>query len=258
MVTQSAGPRRAPRVHAIEDGAELVLGGGAQLAHGDAASLLDAAPVEVVADVEHILRTLQRRPRVEGIRDQVLRPSVDTFGPGAPRYARCTLRLEAVLKLRFVAKQLAVALVPACPREDLGPRCVASRIGDDSGAVLPGLEGAVHASPIPDGKDVCGPLPFDDHRGSRPAVVREGRRRGAQASQVAHQTRGIVGDRKGALQLESMSRTCGRVPTTSVDALVVCAEEHAVTPPEARRSMSLICCSIAHRHWKRRGCSMRR
>mmetsp|Transcript_82446 Transcript_82446/g.214825 ORF Transcript_82446/g.214825 Transcript_82446/m.214825 type:complete len:212 (-) Transcript_82446:444-1079(-) len=73
VVAQSAYPRYITGIHGVENRVELVLCLEAQLRHWRCpASLLDATPIEVVADVEDIVRVARRRTLAHGLSDILL------------------------------------------------------------------------------------------------------------------------------------------------------------------------------------------
>ena len=211
-------------VDTLEDGIELMARGRGNAVHGGAAVLLDTSPVEVVPDVQDKVRVHQAGTRPEGIGNQDLRLRVDSWDEAAARDAVLPLVLspiEASHKLVVGAEELRVCLVPTGAREDVGPRSLAAAVGDDPGpaagsvamrhALVGRVKGSIHATPIPDRKEVRrSALP---HLQSRPldAVVLEGRDWGP------HQMLGGVLDGLGpGPQLELRHRALLRVPVALV------------------------------------------
>mmetsp|Transcript_43616 Transcript_43616/g.60589 ORF Transcript_43616/g.60589 Transcript_43616/m.60589 type:complete len:203 (-) Transcript_43616:535-1143(-) len=74
MVSKNAEPRLLaeswPLVNALEDLVELMLRGIGNLIHGSSASLLDAAPVKIISNIEDILRIHERCSLLERLCDQ--------------------------------------------------------------------------------------------------------------------------------------------------------------------------------------------
>mmetsp|Transcript_97627 Transcript_97627/g.284996 ORF Transcript_97627/g.284996 Transcript_97627/m.284996 type:complete len:351 (+) Transcript_97627:119-1171(+) len=133
-------------VDALEDCVKLVLGGGMDGPHGLPASRLNSAKIEVVAYVEDVLGVVLRSSRLEHFRNEELWIVVHA-------------RHEAALTLALSSRPVAVhqVLVPALhpgPREDVGAGRGPAWVNDYLRVALPGHEGAVHATPISNGKDV--------------------------------------------------------------------------------------------------------
>ena len=136
MVSQHAEPRlvgeTSSLVDALEDLVKLVLGREGDLIHGASARLLDAAPVEVVADVEDVLRIHKCSTGLEGVGNQLLRLVVHACHVAAASGAgRLASGVEALHELLMVAKPLGVRLVPPAPWEHAGPRSSAPVVGDN-------------------------------------------------------------------------------------------------------------------------------
>mmetsp|Transcript_58824 Transcript_58824/g.154938 ORF Transcript_58824/g.154938 Transcript_58824/m.154938 type:complete len:351 (-) Transcript_58824:172-1224(-) len=110
VVAEHAQPLLAaeagPLVHALEDLVELVLGRGRDLAHVGAARLLDAAPIEVVPDVQDVLGVLQGGAGLESICNELLRPRVDVGHEAATGGALRPPSVEALHELIVGAQQL--------------------------------------------------------------------------------------------------------------------------------------------------------
>mmetsp|Transcript_37596 Transcript_37596/g.86813 ORF Transcript_37596/g.86813 Transcript_37596/m.86813 type:complete len:291 (-) Transcript_37596:78-950(-) len=146
------------------------------LVHGRPTSLLNAAPVEVVAHVQDVLRVLERCTGLEGVGHQHLRLIVH---PGHVATRRITGRLatgvEAFNQLLVTTILNSVHLVPAAPWKHAWPGPTAPVVCHDCGTTFRGVQGAIHATPIPNGEDVH-LLRAMDHSGRpRLAFVAHGR-----------------------------------------------------------------------------------
>mmetsp|Transcript_61320 Transcript_61320/g.190532 ORF Transcript_61320/g.190532 Transcript_61320/m.190532 type:complete len:331 (-) Transcript_61320:257-1249(-) len=179
MVAQHAEPGLAVEaravIHALEDLVELVVRRVGDLAHGRAAGLLDASPVEVVPDVQQILRVLEGGAAPQGGRHQLLRPVVDAGHVATARGAGwLAAGVEALDELAVRAELHVVHLVPARPGEDAGTGAPATAVRDDGWTALDGVERAVHAAPVANGEDVHRACAREGHRGPGPALVPQG------------------------------------------------------------------------------------
>mmetsp|Transcript_37597 Transcript_37597/g.86820 ORF Transcript_37597/g.86820 Transcript_37597/m.86820 type:complete len:208 (-) Transcript_37597:327-950(-) len=145
------------------------------LVHGRPTSLLNAAPVEVVAHVQDVLRVLERCTGLEGVGHQHLRLIVH---PGHIATRRITRRLatrvEAFHQLRVATKLHSVHLVPAAPWKDTWPGPAAPVIRHDGGTTLRRVQRTIHATPVANGKDVHLLCAVDDGGGPGLAFVAHG------------------------------------------------------------------------------------
>jgi len=92
-MTDAGVGQAGPAVDLLEDLVELVVRREGDLVHGGPASLLDAAPVEVVADVEDVLGLVGLGPCLHGLGNELLRLLVDFPNVSARRWTRLPVRI---------------------------------------------------------------------------------------------------------------------------------------------------------------------
>mmetsp|Transcript_58825 Transcript_58825/g.154942 ORF Transcript_58825/g.154942 Transcript_58825/m.154942 type:complete len:333 (-) Transcript_58825:79-1077(-) len=180
VVAEDAEPRHVveagPAVDALVDLVELVLGLVGHRAHGVAAVLLDASPVEVVTDVQDVLGVEKRRVLLELLRDEKLRLRVNAVHKTTAGHT--ILEVVAVDELLVAAEEDGVVQVVARAGEDAGAGLLATLVDDEavpaSRGPHVGPEGAVQAAPVADGEDVRRTGAGD--RRLRPGHARVGRR----------------------------------------------------------------------------------
>mmetsp|Transcript_2564 Transcript_2564/g.5190 ORF Transcript_2564/g.5190 Transcript_2564/m.5190 type:complete len:503 (+) Transcript_2564:3-1511(+) len=178
VVAEDADPGHAikalPVVDILEDLVELVLGLVGQGAHGVAAVLLDASPVEVVADVQDELWVELRRVLLELLCDKHLRLGVKSIHEAAAGLA--VLGVVAVDELLVAAEQHGVVQVVARAREGVRARLLAALVDDEAVPVVGGHhvgpECAVQAAPVADAEEVGRAGAVDRQIWPRHALVR--------------------------------------------------------------------------------------
>ena len=152
VVSQDAQPRLAiqarPVVDALENLVELVVCHVSQLGHWRATGLLDATPVEVVADVQDELWVHFGRTGLERAGHQCLRLIVDALHETTSGIAHTPHRLVAFDKLLVIAEQLRVLLVVACSREDAWPGLRPCRVCNEVRPTLDWVQRAIQAAPV--------------------------------------------------------------------------------------------------------------
>mmetsp|Transcript_100610 Transcript_100610/g.267428 ORF Transcript_100610/g.267428 Transcript_100610/m.267428 type:complete len:444 (-) Transcript_100610:199-1530(-) len=177
MIAKHTQPRLVAQastlVDPLEDLVELVVSRVGDLAHGRAAVLLNAAPVEVVPDVEDVRRVLLRCACLECVCHQELRIIVHAVNVAAARgTGRLPVRLKACDKLLVGAQLHRMVDVPTSPGEDARAGPLAPAVGHDLWPALDWVHRSVHASPVTDGKDVHLLLAMDGNgRPSAPLVA---------------------------------------------------------------------------------------
>mmetsp|Transcript_91290 Transcript_91290/g.229482 ORF Transcript_91290/g.229482 Transcript_91290/m.229482 type:complete len:258 (-) Transcript_91290:433-1206(-) len=128
-----------------------------QLMHRSPASFLDATPVEVVTDVQDVLRLVHQGTRLHCLCNQLLGLVVDSHHEAASlgaTYLVLPLGVVASDELLMVAKFFGVTRIPSGPREDAGPGLRPRLVGDDARPALDGVQGAVHTAPVADREDM--------------------------------------------------------------------------------------------------------
>mmetsp|Transcript_86367 Transcript_86367/g.220020 ORF Transcript_86367/g.220020 Transcript_86367/m.220020 type:complete len:379 (+) Transcript_86367:374-1510(+) len=181
VVAQNAQPRLAlearARVDALKDLVELVMSREGDLIHGGAASLLDAAPVEIVADVQEVLRLIDLGALLHRLRHQLLGLVVHAGHEAAGHRAVRSSSFVALDEILMVAQLDSVVPVPTRPRENAGPRLGAPVVRDEGRPTLDRVQLPIHAAPIADTEDVHLLGTGEGHRGPRHALVVHGLRR---------------------------------------------------------------------------------
>mmetsp|Transcript_136460 Transcript_136460/g.345544 ORF Transcript_136460/g.345544 Transcript_136460/m.345544 type:complete len:231 (-) Transcript_136460:754-1446(-) len=125
-----------------------------QLMHRSPASFLDATPVEVVTDVQDVLRLVHQGTRLHCLCNQLLGLVVDSHHEAARLGAVLAPGVEARDEVVMVAQLDRVVPVPTGPGEDARTLLPAPVVGDERRAPLDWAERAVHAAPIADGEYV--------------------------------------------------------------------------------------------------------
>ena len=152
VVAQDAQPWLAiqPRavVHPLEDLIELVVRHKSDLVHGRAAGLLDAAPVEVVADVQDEHWVHFGGACLEGTGHQLLRLVVKALHKAAPGVASGPHGRVALNELLVIAEQLGVWLVEARAGEDAWPGFGPRRVCNEVRPALDGMQRAIQTAPV--------------------------------------------------------------------------------------------------------------
>mmetsp|Transcript_56903 Transcript_56903/g.92161 ORF Transcript_56903/g.92161 Transcript_56903/m.92161 type:complete len:270 (+) Transcript_56903:666-1475(+) len=159
MVAEYTEPRHfaegLPSVHPFKNLIELVQGCVRELAHRCAAVLFDAAPVEVISNIENIIWLHQARPRLESIGNQDLRLIVHAPDIPAPWDARrVPFLVEAFDELLVVTNLTVMMLVPPGPWENARASLLATIEHQKLFTVFDRVQGAIHAPPVTNGKDV--------------------------------------------------------------------------------------------------------
>ena len=174
MVAQNTEPRlvgeAGPLIDTFEDLVKLVLRRVRDLIHRTPTRLLNTAPVEVVTYVEDILWVDERSAGFKGIGYQKLGLIVYACHIAA-LWGTWSLAasIKALHELLMIAVLHVVHFVPATPGKDAGTRSTTPIVGDDGGPSLWRIEGAIHATPITDSKDVHLMSSMDDR--GRPVLA---------------------------------------------------------------------------------------
>mmetsp|Transcript_40092 Transcript_40092/g.85938 ORF Transcript_40092/g.85938 Transcript_40092/m.85938 type:complete len:382 (-) Transcript_40092:708-1853(-) len=179
VISQHGKPRLAVQalaaVNTFEDLIELMVCGEGDRVHGGSAVLLDASPVEVVADIEDVLGVADASSVLHGLGHQELRLVVDALDVAAAIGAlRASLVLEALDKWVVLAVHGRITRVHAASGEDRRSLFGALRIGDQGRSSLDGVQSSIHAAPVTDGEDVHCLATFEGVGWPLLAVVVEG------------------------------------------------------------------------------------
>mmetsp|Transcript_36076 Transcript_36076/g.65216 ORF Transcript_36076/g.65216 Transcript_36076/m.65216 type:complete len:268 (+) Transcript_36076:580-1383(+) len=174
MVAEDTEPRNVTEacVNPFKNLRELVHRCVRELGHRCAAVLFDAAPVEVISNIENIIWLHQARPRLESIGNQDLRLIVHAPDIPAPWDARrVPFLVEAFDELLVAAELDVMLLVPPGPWENARASLLATIEHQKLFTVFDRVQGAIHAPPVTNGKDVHLPLARKRHGGPGQALV---------------------------------------------------------------------------------------